>query len=400
MNNILPTEKAKKYCLDFMTELDNSPLFNILQQEKGGRMFGVLVCQDGTVYRAFSGLLNGQMQAEGFVPPCFDVEKVKNLLDEADRQIKVADTKTASEISRNCFERLKELYVFNCFDGKTRTLKSVFPTAPAGTGDCCAPRLLSYCYSQGKKPASMAEFYYGNGSLEHKHFYPPCDERCKNLLKHIVGLDILYTDGEIVVVNKPHGLLAIEGRGADKQDCIASRVRNLFEFCIEQPCIHRLDQATSGLMVLGLSERAHNALSADFENHRVYKEYEALVDGKVTTPNGEINLPIRLDTDNRPHQIVDFENGKEALTSYSVLAIKKTKLGYVSRLRLIPHTGRTHQLRVHCASGLGHAIVNDPLYGSAKENNQANPLKLQAKVLEFTHPTTGLKMHFELDSEF
>lgn len=400
MNNILPTETAEKYCLDFMAELDNSPLSGTLKQDKCGRMFGILVCQDGTVYRAFSGLLNGKMEEDGFVPPCFDAEKVQKLLEEADELIKVSNPETASEVSRNCFEKLKELYVFNCFDGQKRTLKSIFPSAPAGTGDCCAPRLLSYCYAKGKKPASMAEFYYGNGSLEHKKFYPPCDERCKKLLKHIIGLDVLYTDGEIVVVNKPHGLLAIEGRGADKQDCVASRVRALFEPCISQPCIHRLDQATSGLMVLGLTERAHNTLSADFENHRIYKEYEAVVEGKVTTPCGEVNLPIRLDTDNRPHQIVDFENGKEARTSYTVLAIKKTELGYVSRLKLIPHTGRTHQLRVHCAEGLGHPIVNDPLYGNAEENNKDKPLKLQAKVLEFTHPATGAKMRFELTSEF
>lgn len=398
MQNILPSEPAKSLCLKFIEQLKCSPLDDSLHHDNNGRMFGILVCQDGTIYKAFSGLLNGKMEEEGFVPPCFDVAAVQGLLNDYDNRIKNTDKETASDLSRECFEKLKDLYRFCCFDGKWRTLKSVFPKSPAGTGDCCAPRLLSYCYSQGKKPLSMAEFYFGSGSLESGEFYTPCDERCKPLLKHILGLDILYFDSDIIVVNKPHGVLAIEGRTEDKKDCIASRVRALFPSCIKQPCIHRLDQATSGLMVLGLTDNAHSFLSKEFELHKVYKEYEALVEGKVTVPDGTITLPIRLDVDNRPTQIVDFENGKSAVTDYHVLAIKKKGNGYVSKLRLIPHTGRTHQLRVHCASGLKHSILNDPLYGTPSDKNE--PLALQAKTLEFTHPETKVRMCFELDDEF
>lgn len=397
MNCILPAQKAEKLCLKWQEELDSSELGKSLMLPSCGRMLGILVCTDGTVYKAFSGLLNGKNTVPGFVPPCYDTNSVSALLSEYNTLVKNSDSSTASSLSRECFEKLKTMYVFHCFDGSVRSLASVFPSAPAGTGDCCAPRLLSYCYSQDKKPLSMAEFYYGNGSLKHKEFYPPCDERCKGILKYIVGLDILYQDEDIVVVNKPHELLAIEGRTPDKQDCIASRVRALFHGCIQQPCIHRLDQATSGLMVLGKSKTAHDKLSRDFEERNVHKEYIALVEGKVFEKEGSIKLPIRLDTDNRPHQIVDFENGKPAETLFRTLGIHKYNGKYCTKLSLVPLTGRTHQLRVHCASGLGHAIVNDRLYGNV---NDEDFLKLQAVKLSFNHPISGKRMCFELENEF
>ena len=399
MTAILPEEEARRECLGFMSELDGSPLGTALLRPGHGRMFGVLVCTDGTVLRAFSGELENELLVPGFVPPVFDVATYRSILASYDRLIKSStDHKT---LSRKCWEELKQLYHLHCFDGSVCDLASVFPNAPSGTGDCCAPRLLSHAYSLGKKPASMCEFFYGSGSMEHKSFQTPCDSRCKPLLPHLVGLDIVYRDSSIVVVNKPSGMLSIEGKGPDKQDCIASRVRSLFPSCIAQPCIHRLDQATSGLMVLGLTEEAHRKLSMDFEQRNVHKEYEALVDGLILDDSGTIDLPMRLDVDNRPHQIVDFSLGKPALTEWRKLSIENRFGHKVTRLRLIPHTGRTHQLRVHCAYGLEHPILGDALYGSSSGSDPSVPrLMLQARVLEFHHPVTGELMHFELDSEF
>ena len=397
MNPILPEQSAREECLKLMEELDSSPLGEALMKEGHGRMFGILVCTDGTILRAFSGELEGELSADGFVPPLFEVAKYRAILYSYDRLIK--SSQDHRSLSRECWKELHALYHFTCFDGSDIKLSSVLPNSPSGTGDCCAPRLLSHAYSIGKKPASLCEFFYGSGSMEHKSFQNPCDSRCRPLLPFIIGLDIIYQDSDVVVVNKPSGMLSIEGKGPDKQDCIASRVRSFFPSCISQPCIHRLDQATSGLMVLGLTKEAHDRLSLDFENRQVHKEYEALVDGLILEESGTIDLPIRLDVDNRPHQIVDPIQGKNAVTDWVRLSIDNLYGQKVTRLRLIPKTGRTHQLRVHCASGLGHPILGDALYGSGQKE-EVPRLMLQARSLSFNHPITGKLMSFELDADF
>ena len=379
-----------------MEELDSSPLGAFLRRPGCGRMLGILVCTDGTVLKAYSGEPFFE-ESEDFVPPVFDVSSYRAILSDYDALIKSSSDHRL--ISRQCWKKLRSLYKFNCYDGLVHALDEIFPLSPSGTGDCCAPRLLSYAYGCGKKPLSLCEFFYGSGSLPHKSFQSPCDARCKPLLPSIIGLDIVYQDDCIVVVNKPSGMLSIEGRGQDKQDCIASRVRSLFPSCIKQPCIHRLDQGTSGLMVLGLTKEAHDRLSLDFENRRIHKEYEALVDGLILQDGGTIDLPIRLDVDNRPHQIVDFENGKNAVTQWEKLSIENRFGRKVTRLRLCPLTGRTHQIRVHCAYGLEHPILGDALYGEAP-SGKITRLMLQARILDFTHPQTGVPMHFELEKEF
>ncbi len=410
MTRILPEHPAKKLCLEFASELDTQALGLALKQPGHGRMLGVLTCTDGTSYKAFSGLLEGEYEVTGFVPPVFDVPKMKELLALHDPIIKACKTSEESKkASKTCWTEVQKLYTFHCYDGLKRTLDDIFPNAPSGTGDCCAPKLLSYAYSQGKKPQSLCEFFYGSGSYDHLSFHTPCDFRCKPLLKHLLGLDIEYYDDCIIVVNKPSGLLSIEGRGPDKQDCIASRVKALYPNCISQPCVHRLDQATSGLLVLGLTQQAHDTLSRAFENRLPHKTYEALVYGRIEETEGIIEIPMRLDPDNRPHQVVDYEQGKKAITQWKRLSIENLFGQKVTRLELVPLTGRTHQLRVHCAYGLGHPIVGDPLYGY--ENSEgANPeatfqdkpsrLMLQARKLTFNHPVTGKQMSFELPAEF
>ena len=397
MTTILPTEPAYDHCLSLMDELDSSELGHALMQSGHGRMFGILVCTDGTVLKAFSGELEGNYIADGFVPPVFDVKRFGVITEHYDYLIK--KNLNHKELSRECWNELQKLYHFNRFDGSVIELTSISSNLPSGTGDCCAPKLLSYVFGLGKKPLSLCEFFYGSGSFGHKSFQSPCDSRCKPILPAIIGLDIVYRDDDIVVINKPAGMLSIEGRGADKQDCIASRVRALFPSCIQQPCIHRLDQATSGLMVLGLTQKAHYRLSLDFEQRKVHKEYEALVDGLILEDGGIIELPLRLDVGNRPYQIVDFDNGKKARTKWHRLSIENRFGRKATRLRLIPETGRTHQLRVHCSQGLGAPILGDALYGKAPEG-EINRLMLQARILEFTHPVTGKHLCFELNPEF
>lgn len=403
MTNILPLEPAKTICLELAAKLDASPLGYALKRPSHGRMLGVLVCTDGTVYKAFSGLLEGLYEYEGFVPPVFQAKEMQELLAVHDGIIKGAkDPKDSKEASRACWNEVQRLYSFHCYDGLVRTLSEISPNAPSGTGDCCAPKLLNHAYMLGKKPLSMAEFFYGAGSHEHMQFLPPCDFRCRQILKHMLGLDIVYYDGEIVVVDKPSGMLSIEGKGPDKQDCMASRVRSLYEGCIQQPCVHRLDQATSGLLVLGLTKMAHDRLSLAFERKEVHKTYEALVYGIVEESNGIVDLPIRLDVSNRPYQVVDFEYGRKAVTKWRKLSIENRYGTKCTRLELEPLTGRTHQLRMHCTYGLGHPIVGDALYGDLELDTALKipRMMLQARRLSFTHPVSGEPMAFELDSDF
>ncbi len=202
-------------------------------------------------------------------------------------------------------------------------------------------------------------------------------------------LNILYRDDFIAVIVKPGGLLAVPGRGPDKQDCVTSRLRELIPSSIRQPAVHRLDMATSGIMVLALTKEAHAHLSQQFASRQVEKKYIAVVEGTPAGASGEIQLAFRLDPDNRPHQVYDPVNGKLGITKWQLISSE----GNTSRLELYPHTGRTHQLRVHAAHELGlHCpIIGDPLYGKGKEGDQ---LMLHAAELSFYHPDTEEKLVF------
>lgn len=208
-------------------------------------------------------------------------------------------------------------------------------------------------------------------------------------------LDILYADRKIVVVNKPSGLLSVPGKGPENQDCIVTRVQAHFPECRRFPTVHRLDMDTSGILVLGLTARAQRELSVQFQNREVSKRYVALLDGVLEAEHGQVELPLRLDPDNRPHQVVDFEQGKPALTLWKRIAVENAH----TRVEFEPKTGRTHQLRVHAAHhlGLGHPIVGDRLYGTGTGPGQ---LKLHARYLRFVHPKTKEVMEFDVPPAF
>lgn len=197
------------------------------------------------------------------------------------------------------------------------------------------------------------------------------------------GLQILYADDALLVVDKPAGLLSVPGRGADKQDCLISRVQADFS---EALTVHRLDMGTSGIMVLARGKAMERALSILFQTRKVYKRYEAVVAGRMLHAVGEINLPLITDWPNRPRQMVSFELGKPSCTGYQVL-------GYdvamdTSRVGLEPVTGRSHQLRVHLQA-LGHPILGDDLYASPEICAKAERLLLHATAIRFPHPLTG-----------
>lgn len=215
------------------------------------------------------------------------------------------------------------------------------------------------------------------------------------------SLDVLLATERFAVINKPAGMLSVPGKGDDRQDCVASRVRAMFPRATGPVTVHRLDMDTSGLIVVGLDPDAQRELSKQFESRLVEKQYTALVTGTVTVERGSIETPIRPDYENRPYQLVDPSHDRPAITAWSVLAYETDR----TRLELVPHTGRTHQLRVHCAEpaplGLGHSILGDVLYGPQPHTGDAAPrLMLHASLLSFNDPATGERITLRSAPEF
>ena len=368
--------------------------------------------------------------------------------------------KLRTEREKLCTESLEKvhaLYNFHCIDGKILSLKEICARynhgklPPTGTGDCCAPKLFDYAFSHELFPISLAETAYtetsGNDcstaegvplavwsnsgsqtstttnvlaeSVTAKPdrptptpslLTPPCDERCGILLPAMLGLRILYRDETICVVNKESGILSVPGRGEDKKDCVESRFKRLFGDSVEiaQPAVHRLDMETSGIMILAFTKKAHRELNRQFEAKEVKKEYVALLDGvlakKGISQTGSMELFFRLDVENRPHQIWDAENGKSAVTQWQVLGVERYhapdgSTRNATRVLFMPHTGRTHQLRLASADshGFGTAIIGDTLYGHCDEGER---LMLHAQKITFTHPVTGERMTIDCPPEF
>ncbi len=208
-------------------------------------------------------------------------------------------------------------------------------------------------------------------------------------------MEILYQDDDIVVVNKPSGLLSTPGRGPEKIDSVTHRIVGMFPKCIPQPSVHRLDMDTSGLMVLAFTPEAHRHLSRQFQDRLTEKHYVALLDGILEDQEGTITLPFRLDVENRPHQIYDEVHGKVGVTRWNKIGIEDG----LTRIAFQPITGRTHQLRVHSAheKGLGIPIADDPLYGNG---DLPGKMKLHAEILIFSHPSSGERMTFTTPPSF
>ncbi|MEH6471685.1 MAG: RluA family pseudouridine synthase [Halopseudomonas sp.] len=205
-------------------------------------------------------------------------------------------------------------------------------------------------------------------------------------------IEILYADEQVVVANKPHDLLSVPGRGPDNQDCLQLRLQAEFPTI---RIVHRLDCATSGIMVLALDADSHRELSRQFHDRETHKRYSAMINGVVEQHEGSVELPLRCDWENRPKQMVDHQQGKHALTHFRVLE----QLPDRARVELMPITGRSHQLRVHMLA-MGHPILGDRFYADPSALNKADRLLLHAQQLGFNHPSSQQPLSFEAACPF
>ena len=281
---------------------------------------------------------------------------------------------------------------------------TVFKTPPAGAGECAAPKLFQYAFLHNLKPLCMAEFWWGMSPDSevrvHKQYYPACRGKCEPILGHmlkglaiaenpmlkqadVAKLEIVYEDEWLLLVNKPSEFLSVPGK--ELKDSVLERIKKLYPEATGPLLVHRLDMSTSGLLLVAKSESVHKHLQSQFIQRRVRKTYIALLDGIVNEDEGTINLPLRVDLEDRPKQLVCQEYGKNALTKFKVVARNDNK----TRVEFYPITGRTHQLRVHAAHhlGLNCPIIGDDLYGT-----KSNRLHLHAAQIEFTHPQTKNKI--------
>ena len=319
------------------------------------------------------------------------------------------ESKDLLEIFRD--EALKEYPQAAIATSRIAALKMV---PPAGSGECCEPKLLQYAYQHGYKPLQMAMFWWGESPKEeirhHLQFYPACNGKCKPILHWMLPastfepeainlsiydkVETLYEDREIAVIHKPEGLLSVPGKDA-AQPSVYALMRRKYPEATGPLIVHRLDMATSGVLLIAKTEFAYHRLQKAFLNHQIQKKYVAIISEKEIPEKGIISLPLQPDYLNRPRQIVNYEQGKEAITEYEIL---ERIDGSHLRIALYPKTGRTHQLRVHCAhqEGLNAPILGDPLYG----NEKAARLHLHAEEITFEHPLTGKKITIKRKADF
>ena len=401
-------------------------------QPKEGKMFGVLVVEgmtqrDGSpvsFLAAYSGLLEGRNDWDFFVPPVYDAQQPDGYFKQKEREIMASvDHKEMSQALQlwlfrqyrmlNARGEEKDLVeIWQDYHSSPR-IREKYPLPPGGTGDCCAPKLLQYAYQHDLKPVCMAEFWWGPSPKSevrhHGQFYPACSGKCKPVLAWMLqGLDvdpnpevqgllhqeprIVWEDEVMAVVDKPSGMLSLPGKIGD--DSVATWALKRWPGAM---LVHRLDMMTSGILLVAKTSDAYHHLQKQFEERTIKKKYLAVVEGVPQQEHGIIDLPLSSDPLNRPYQMVDYAHGKRAITEYRALTrVTKEPSRCYTLLALWPHTGRTHQLRMHCAheQGLGCPIVGDEPYGQ-----KADRLYLQAQAITFVHPVTGKRMHFELKED-
>lgn len=406
-----------------------------------GKMFGVLVVEMSPgqlgFLAAYSGLLAGRNDWPYFVPPVFDAQQPDGHFKTQEREIsRISRTsrssRDSSDASSKQLSQELQTWLFHQYRllnarGEVKVLIDIwqeyynrpkllrkYPLPPGGTGDCCAPKLLQYAYQQGLKPLCMAEFWWGETTKTelryHLNYYPACRGKCKPVLTWMLqGLDVdpdpeslaferqelpvVYEDEWLLVVNKPSGLLSAPGRVEEYS------VETIMQQRYPGSMIaHRLDMATSGLLIVAKTLEVYRNLQEQFVKHQVKKKYLAVLESldaleklDILDKRGTISLPLRPDPMNRPRQLVDPEHGKRAVTDYEFLSD--------CLVALWPQTGRTHQLRIHCAhpDGLARPIVGDELYGTREKGQR---LMLHAAEIWFHHPVTGINMHLSVAPDF
>ncbi len=320
-----------------------------------------------------------------------------------------------AQYSANLQKRLFDNYSFLNRNGEEKTLSEIFQETipPSGAGDCAAPKLLQYAFANALKPIAMAEFWWGasptSNIRHHKKYYPACSGKCKPILEHMLEgmqldthpmilehgqnklLETVFEDEHIVVINKPFGLLSVPGK--EIEDSVLTRMRAKYPDASGPLLVHRLDMDTSGLILIAKSAEVHKKLQAQFLKRTVKKRYIALLNGEISRKGGTIKLPLRPDIEDRPNQMVCFEHGKRAITRFEIVEVKSGK----SRVYFYPHTGRTHQLRIHAAHPLG---LNCPIIGDILYGEDSDRMYLHAEMLEFEHPIAKKLMSIKVDARF
>ena len=320
------------------------------------------------------------------------------------QELKAERKVRSAALQQQLFEQFRMLN----YRGEVITLCDIFEqtvhkTPPAGAGECAAPKLLQQAYLHHWKPIAMAEFWWGNSPKNevrhHGYYYPACKGKCEPILRHMLQgleveanpmqqeaergnekLNIVYEDQWLLIINKPAGMLSVPGK--ERQTSIYDLAREAYPEAEGPMIVHRLDMATSGLLIIAKDKKTHQHLQAQFKNRSIRKKYIALLDGIVPEDEGTIELPLCPNPLDRPRQMVNTQYGKPAITYYQVLE----RTDKYTRIAFYPHTGRTHQLRVHAAhpSGLHCPIIGDELYGKKDKR-----LYLHAESIEFTHPVNG-----------
>lgn len=331
------------------------------------------------------------------------------------QELKAERKVRSAALQQQLFEQFRMLN----YRGEAITLCDIFEqtvhkTPPAGAGECAAPKMLQQAYLHHWKPIAMAEFWWGNSPRNevrhHGYYYPACKGKCEPILRHMLlgleveanpmqqeaergneKLNIVYEDQWLLIINKPAGMLSVPGK--ERQTSIYDLAREAYPEAEGPMIVHRLDMATSGLLIIAKDKKTHQHLQAQFKNRSIRKKYIALLDGIVPEDEGTIELPLCPNPLDRPRQMVDTQYGKPAITYYQVLE----RTDKYTRIAFSPHTGRTHQLRVHAAhpSGLHCPIIGDELYGKKDKR-----LYLHAESIEFTHPVNGQSMCITKKADF
>lgn len=331
------------------------------------------------------------------------------------QELKTERKVRSAALQQQLFEQFRMLN----YRGEVITLCDIFEqtvhkTPPAGAGECAAPKLLQQAYLHHWKPIAMAEFWWGNSPKNevrhYGYYYPACKGKCEPILRHMLQgleveanpmqqeaergnekLNIVYEDQWLLIINKPAGMLSVPGK--ERQTSIYDLARKAYPEAEGPMIVHRLDMATSGLLIIAKDKKTHQHLQAQFKNRSIRKKYIALLDGIVPEDEGTIELPLCPNPLDRPRQMVDTQYGKPAITYYQVLE----RTDKYTRIAFYPHTGRTHQLRVHAAhpSGLHCPIIGDELYGKKDKR-----LYLHAESIEFTHPVNGQSMCITEKADF
>ena len=346
----------------------------------------------------------------------YKIEESKTLLAHFENKIMglmALRKKTSAILQNTLFEKYQFLNQFKEQKGLLAIFNNPSSRPPAGAGDCSAPKLLQYAFQHHLIPIALAEFWWGispNSEIrKHKNFYPSCLSRCKPILNHMLkGIDmeenlllknltkkeelsVIYEDDDLIIVNKPPEFLSVPGK--EIKDSVYTRIKQKYPEATGPLIVHRLDMSTSGIIVLTKTKEANKILQGQFIKRTVKKRYVALLSGKLSKKQGVIKLPLRLDLDDRPRQLVDFMNGKKAETNWVFINQNNNQ----TRVHFYPITGRTHQLRVHAAhkEGLNTPIKGDDLYG-----NKQDRLYLHAEFIEFVHPSSKKEISFTVPADF